>query len=588
MASFGGHQKVQKVMVQPINLIFRFLQNASRIQIWVYEQVQLKIEGKIIGFDEYMNLVLDDAEEINTKRNSRKKLGRILLKGDNMSNYSNPPYQYDVTFTSSGKVGLGNNHRQRLPYAPRQRALLPHPRYPNSGYYHDGFYSSQHASFPNVGCPLDILSYHTIYNAFVNNSFIDHQRNQTLPNCRFPRAPYSSNGHYKRKWETNAKRGSTSDKNKVGGNKRKRSDIDKVKDLTSESEYASDDGEELPASAATNARLNALSSVLDQTGNDKNEQDGVSEVCKRSSHRVAVGDSSNKVVSKSGWEPAELPPEDKILKMSDPKLIKSADQTSKDSNCEQVNKGNNTKSTNPNQNDVDQIKSFVTDVKCMICAVEFTSAIQRKQHIEGRKHQKRLKFFAVNGSDLIPAATVDAAESLDANKNVDLQNAEDCDVDDDVVMDDFDDHTAFEEGLGFLRSVCRSQKDQNKLTQCAFELFRMMEDYLRFLTKCYVSPGLDPRRMSWNELLNVLKRNTVNRLSSSFDRKLDSVRQLRNSVVHSFSMSLSEDGLNKIFSIADDLVLWGRGFKSAAGAGTISTDGTGPKIYEGVQQRKLQ
>jgi small nuclear ribonucleoprotein E len=27
------------------------------------------------GFDEYMNLVLDDAEEINVKKNTRKSLG---------------------------------------------------------------------------------------------------------------------------------------------------------------------------------------------------------------------------------------------------------------------------------------------------------------------------------------------------------------------------------------------------------------------------------------------------------------------------------------------------------------------------------
>ncbi|CAM4796075.1 unnamed protein product [Rotaria magnacalcarata] len=58
--------KVQKVMVQPINLIFRYLQNRSR-------------------FDEYMNLVLDDAEEILLKKDTRKKIGRILLKGDNIS-----------------------------------------------------------------------------------------------------------------------------------------------------------------------------------------------------------------------------------------------------------------------------------------------------------------------------------------------------------------------------------------------------------------------------------------------------------------------------------------------------------------------
>jgi len=85
MASRGPKTKVQKVMVQPINLIFRYLQNRSRIQVWLYEQTTTRIEGYIIGFDEYMNLVLDDAEEILLKKNQRKKIGRILLKGDNIS-----------------------------------------------------------------------------------------------------------------------------------------------------------------------------------------------------------------------------------------------------------------------------------------------------------------------------------------------------------------------------------------------------------------------------------------------------------------------------------------------------------------------
>lgn len=77
--------KVQKIMTQPINLIFRFLQSKAKIQIWLYDQADLRIEGRIIGFDEYMNLVLDDAEEVSVKRSSRKPLGRILLKGDNIT-----------------------------------------------------------------------------------------------------------------------------------------------------------------------------------------------------------------------------------------------------------------------------------------------------------------------------------------------------------------------------------------------------------------------------------------------------------------------------------------------------------------------
>lgn len=32
-----------------------------------------------------MNLVLDDAEEVNLKTKNRKELGRIMMKGDNIT-----------------------------------------------------------------------------------------------------------------------------------------------------------------------------------------------------------------------------------------------------------------------------------------------------------------------------------------------------------------------------------------------------------------------------------------------------------------------------------------------------------------------
>lgn len=49
--------------------------------MWLYEDTKLQIEGVIIGFDEYMNMVLDDAVEIS-KAAGRVEIGRLLLKGD--------------------------------------------------------------------------------------------------------------------------------------------------------------------------------------------------------------------------------------------------------------------------------------------------------------------------------------------------------------------------------------------------------------------------------------------------------------------------------------------------------------------------
>jgi len=46
----------------------------------------MRIEGRIIGFDEFMNVVVDDAEEVYQKEGKEKRsVGRILLKGDNIT-----------------------------------------------------------------------------------------------------------------------------------------------------------------------------------------------------------------------------------------------------------------------------------------------------------------------------------------------------------------------------------------------------------------------------------------------------------------------------------------------------------------------
>lgn len=67
------------MLLPPINFIFKLLQQHSIVQIWLYEQVgstaslaisvsmltshsriqlAIRIEGKIRGFDEFMNLVV--------------------------------------------------------------------------------------------------------------------------------------------------------------------------------------------------------------------------------------------------------------------------------------------------------------------------------------------------------------------------------------------------------------------------------------------------------------------------------------------------------------------------------------------------
>ena len=58
------------------------IQQKKRVKIWLYEDTRMSIEGQIIGFDEYMNMTLDDAAEVDTKTGKKVDVGRILLKGD--------------------------------------------------------------------------------------------------------------------------------------------------------------------------------------------------------------------------------------------------------------------------------------------------------------------------------------------------------------------------------------------------------------------------------------------------------------------------------------------------------------------------
>ena len=84
-AGAAAAPRVKRVMTQAINLIYEFLKNRERVQVWLFENTSMKIEGVLIGFDEYMNLVLDEAAEVHTKTHQSSPIGRILLKGDTIT-----------------------------------------------------------------------------------------------------------------------------------------------------------------------------------------------------------------------------------------------------------------------------------------------------------------------------------------------------------------------------------------------------------------------------------------------------------------------------------------------------------------------
>ncbi|QPG95578.1 hypothetical protein C2857_001262 [Epichloe festucae Fl1] len=106
MTGRGGGGGGRRVLLPPINMIFKLLQSVSRLDVYLFNDAIILRHtagdrgrrrdrlvvgaGNATGFDEFMNLVIDDAVEVAqvTKTNdkeTRRPLGQILLKGDNVS-----------------------------------------------------------------------------------------------------------------------------------------------------------------------------------------------------------------------------------------------------------------------------------------------------------------------------------------------------------------------------------------------------------------------------------------------------------------------------------------------------------------------
>lgn len=71
-------------------MVYSCMVENAVVTIWLFEQTETRIQGKINGFDEYLNLVIDDAVEISLSNGQKLPLGNILLKGDNITLISNP------------------------------------------------------------------------------------------------------------------------------------------------------------------------------------------------------------------------------------------------------------------------------------------------------------------------------------------------------------------------------------------------------------------------------------------------------------------------------------------------------------------
>jgi small nuclear ribonucleoprotein (snRNP)-like protein len=62
----------------PVRLLERVLQ--QRVTLMLKDGRELS--GRLLGVDEHMNLVLDDADE--TGPETRRRLGRLILRGSNV------------------------------------------------------------------------------------------------------------------------------------------------------------------------------------------------------------------------------------------------------------------------------------------------------------------------------------------------------------------------------------------------------------------------------------------------------------------------------------------------------------------------
>jgi small nuclear ribonucleoprotein len=65
-------------MVLPQNLLEKSLN--KRVSLLLKDTRVL--EGKLVGFDDYMNMVLEDTDEDN--KDVKRKLGTVILRGNNV------------------------------------------------------------------------------------------------------------------------------------------------------------------------------------------------------------------------------------------------------------------------------------------------------------------------------------------------------------------------------------------------------------------------------------------------------------------------------------------------------------------------
>lgn len=116
-------------ITQPVlfqNVIFRHLQNRTRVSVWLYEATGLKIEGIVVGFDEFMNICLDEAQEVVIKKGQVEKRKEI---GNQIFTVIWTNFSQAVIVIDRVKVNLHTNN-----FSCRSHYTEGGQRHPNSAY----------------------------------------------------------------------------------------------------------------------------------------------------------------------------------------------------------------------------------------------------------------------------------------------------------------------------------------------------------------------------------------------------------------------------------------------------------------------
>ena len=64
-------KNIENTSLSAIDYLYQYMERGTKIEIWIKNNKDKKIQGIIRGFDEWMNLVLDQSIEINSKKNTQ-------------------------------------------------------------------------------------------------------------------------------------------------------------------------------------------------------------------------------------------------------------------------------------------------------------------------------------------------------------------------------------------------------------------------------------------------------------------------------------------------------------------------------------